>query len=252
MCIKSCTVIILSCDRTGLLLSCLHALEQAISSARQLVPSFEIVVVDNAGRFPIAQPELPGSPKLIRVDTHHSFAAANNLAAKGHPAESYLLLNNDVFLHPGALTPLFDLLTKEPRTGIVGTRLHYPDGSVQHAGVGFGEIPDGGGSHIGIGNAPATVAQTVQHPQAVTGACMLIRDQTWQQLEGLSLRYDFGSEDVDFCLRAGQHGWRIACCPGPSSLHLEASTPGRIERDVPSRIQFTSLWKEKITHDIPS
>ncbi len=78
---------------------------------------------------------------------------------------------------------------------------------------------------------------------------MLVRRAVWRELEGLDERYGFGLEDIDFCLRARQRGWRVLCCNDVDSLHFESTTPGRQALDVPSRKRFMRQWKGRFTVD---
>jgi GT2 family glycosyltransferase len=72
---------------------------------------------------------------------------------------------------------------------------------------------------------------------------MMVKSTVWEEAEGMDEEYNFGLEDIDFCLRARQRGWNIVCSNRFDSLHFEAMTPGRIERDVPSRKRFMDTWK---------
>jgi GT2 family glycosyltransferase len=203
----------------------------------------QIVVVDNASTLPYRREDFPQpNTHLLRLDRHHGFAAANNIASREIPNENYLLLNNDVLLADEALAHLFSIFQTEPGVGICGTRLVFPDGSVQHAGVVFG-IGDTGPYHLHRCRRSRLVPRLDQDYQAVTGACMLVRRKVWDELDGLCEDYGFGLEDVDFCLRARQLGWRVRCSNASESIHFESMTPGRIERDRPARQLFMARWK---------
>lgn len=189
-----------------------------------------------------------GGAELIRLDGHHSFSRANNLAARHLPAANYLLLNNDVLLAPSAIGEMLGLFRRIPQAGICGARLVFPDGSLQHAGVVFG--PGQQGPYHLLRAQPSHLMPRLEREfQAVTGACLLIRGELWDELGGLDESYPFGLEDIDFCLRARQLGWRIFCCQDSESLHFESMTPGRVKLDVGSRKQFMSRWQGHYTID---
>lgn len=78
---------------------------------------------------------------------------------------------------------------------------------------------------------------------------MLIRDTVWQQIDGLDEAYPFGLEDIDFCLRARQNGWRVVCDSSVDSLHFEAATPGRSKLDRSSRQLFMKRWTRRYMID---
>jgi GT2 family glycosyltransferase len=239
------TVIIVSRDLEGVLAHCLHALRAALAHDGG---AHAIVVVDNGSPAPY-DPGLVGADvDLLRLDVPTSFAAANNRAARRRPAGAYLLLNNDVFLHPHAIADMRRVLADRPDVGICGTRLRFPDGTIQHAGVVFG-----GGSrgpyHVRRRRPDVTAPRGDREWQAVTGACMLVRRVVWDELGGLDETYPFGLEDIDFCLRARSCQWRVYACNGTDSLHFESLTPGRVQLDVASRRVFMERWQGRYSID---
>jgi len=132
--------------------------------------------------------------------------------------------------------------------GLCGTRLISPDGTIQHTGVRFG--PGGiGPYHVSHGQPSAIVSRLNGEFQAVTGACLLIRQSTWDHLGGLSGEFAFGLEDIDFCLRARQKGYRVCCSCRTDSLHLESMTPGREKPDTRSRRVFMNKWRGRYAID---
>ena len=185
---------------------------------------------------------------MIRLDSHTAFSRACNRAARTQPNDYYLLLNNDVLLAEGTLASMVAVLNEDPGIGICGSRLLFPDRTIQHCGVVFG----GGeqGPYHCFRHQPTHIVPRGRQPfQAVTGACLLVRQQVWRQLGGLDEAYDFGLEDIDFCLRARQQGWKIVCANDTDSLHFEALTPGRVERDIPSRRLFMERWQGRYCLD---
>jgi len=243
------TIVIPTKGLAGLLQRCLEHLQRALRAAG---PRFEpcVVVVDNATEIPLLEEELPALPpaRLIRFDLPASFAEANNAAIRRYPNAYYLLLNNDVLLAESALADMLTLLEQTPNAGVCGTRLVFPDGSIQHAGVVFGP-GDIGPYHLSRRQPSAFVTRLDGEFQAVTGACMLIRRETWDDLGGLSGEFAFGLEDIDFCLRARQKGWRVCCSRRADSLHFESMTPGREQLDIGSRRVFMNKWRGRYAID---
>lgn len=103
-------------------------------------------------------------------------------------------LNDDTEVHPGWLDALTSPLS-DPHVGIVGAKLVYPDGRIQHAGV-YLDSSDGfyGGHHV-TSDAPS------RYVAAVTGACMAVRRDEFLSLGGFDTGYRNGNEDMDLCLR---------------------------------------------------
>lgn len=242
------TAIILSRGMLPLLEQCLAALGRSLEAAG-VGERYTLAVVDNATHPPLPPQRIAAAgAQLLRLDAHHSFARANNLAARRWPAQHYLLLNNDVLLQPETIGEMLAMMERTPQAGICGARMVFPNGDLQHAGVVFG--PGKQGPYHLLRARPSHLMPRVDREfQAVTGACMLIRDELWRKLDGLDEAYPFGLEDIDLCLRARQAGWRIFCCQGSESLHFESLTPGRAKLDVPSRELFMSRWQGRYTID---
>ena len=235
-----------------LLQHCLTALQRA-AEASTLDKNFEVVIVDNASQRPYCLEDFPIRNfcthfEIIRYDRHHSFSKSNNEAAKKCTGDYLFLLNNDVLLHENAIGSMLRLMKSEINVGICGSRLLFPDGTIQHCGTVFGG-GNTGPFHIDRGVPAYLVPRINQERQAVTGACMLISRQLWGELSGFDEAYAFGLEDVDLCLRARQHGWRVFCCNEVDSLHFESMTPGRSALDIPSRKLFMKKWKGSYTID---
>jgi GT2 family glycosyltransferase len=236
------TVIIVSKGLEMMLRFCLKNLILALKQTEHRIKG-DIVVVDNASDFPYGSSHYNAAGiHLLRFDNHVSFSRACNIAVKSKPNDFYLFLNNDVLLHERAISSMINVLFVKPRVGICGSRLLFPDNTIQHCGVVFG-AEEKGPYHCFYKAPNHIVPRGNREYQAVTGACMMVKSTVWEEAEGMDEEYNFGLEDIDFCLRARQRGWNIVCSNRFDSLHFEAMTPGRIERDVPSRKRFMDTWK---------
>jgi GT2 family glycosyltransferase/glycosyltransferase involved in cell wall biosynthesis len=191
------------------------------------------VVVDNAGVADNASvvARHPGA-RRIPLATPTSYARANELAIAEVSTPWVLLLNDDV-------TPLDDhwldrmLVAADADTVAVGAQLVHGrrgllggegvDGLVQHAGIGLRlEGPLTRPLHLGRGTLPE-VQDAVREVPAATAACLLVRTDVHRRVGGLHTGFDYGSEDVDLCLRLGQHG-RIRVALGAVLHHEEGAT----------------------------
>ena len=241
------TIVIPTKDHAGMLQYCLEHLQRALKVASQFEPC--VVVVDNATEIPLLEKDLPSPPAhLIRFDITASFAEASNTAIRRYPNAYYLLLNDDVLLAESALADMQRLLEETPNAGLCGTRLISPDGVIQHVGVVFGP-GDIGPYHVSRGQSSALVSRLDGEFQAVTAACLLIRQSAWDDLGGLSGEFACGLEDIDFCLRARQKGWRVFCSCRTDSLHFESMTPGREKPDTRPRRVFMNTWRGRYAID---
>jgi GT2 family glycosyltransferase len=203
---------------------------------------FEIVVIDNGstdprvlrlyaeagqGRIPFAA-EIEPAPFNFSRQVNRGMARATG--------ELILLLNNDIeVMDDGWLREMvccFDY----PRTGIVGARLVYPNGRLQHAGVivGLGGLAGHwfGGQRQ---NYPGPIARlhVRQSLTAVTGACTLI-SRACLAAVGVFDEMDFGIayNDVDFCLRAVTAGYRVVWTPFATLVHHESASRGSDESNA--------------------
>jgi GT2 family glycosyltransferase len=241
------TIVVPTKDHAGILHYCLEHLQRALKVASQFEPC--VVVVDNATEIPLLEKDFPSSPvRLIRFDIPASFAEANNTAIRRNPNASYLLLHDDVLLAESALADMQRLLEETPNAGVCGTRLISPDGTIQHAGVVFGPGTIGP-YHVSRGQPSSLVSRLNGEFQAVSGACLLIRQSAWDDLGGLSGEFAFGLEDIDFCLRARQKGWRVFCSCRTDSLHFESMTLGREHPDRRARRVFMNTWRGRYALD---
>lgn len=233
------TTVIPSRGLEALLSVCLERLAAALDTVGGA--GHRVVVFDNASPVPYREVDFSVPVELVRADTHHSYAAACNAGAAHAPNDRLLFLNNDVLLQRQTLARMLSTSGDE-RGGICGTRLVFPDGGIQHCGVVFGP-GQRGPYHDHRGQPSGLVPRATRHLQAVTGACMLVRRECFEQLGGFDEGYPFGLEDIDLCLRARQAGWKVICDQSTDSLHFESMTDGRVELDVPSRRRFMERWQ---------
>ncbi|MBV9813215.1 MAG: glycosyltransferase family 2 protein, partial [Acetobacteraceae bacterium] len=117
----------------------------------------------------------------------------------------------------------------DPSVAVVGAKLLYPNRTVQHAGVvmGLGGLCDHAYRHAPR-RAPgyAWRAGLAQEVSAVTGACLLTRRSIYDRLGGLDERYASAFNDVDFCLRVREAGYRVVFAPAAELIHHEGFTYG--------------------------
>ncbi|MGJ0506146.1 MAG: glycosyltransferase family 2 protein [Methylocystis sp.] len=223
-------------------------------------PLKELVIVDNGS----VEPEtfalferLRGHPDvtILRQDEPFNFARLINAGARAARGEVLALVNNDVEARsPDWLSPLVRLAI-DPRVGVVGAKLLYENGLVQHAGIVLGIR--GLTGHAGSGRAaddpgPYAMLTTTRRVSAVTGACLLTRRQVFEELGGFNEDFVIEYNDVDYCLRAGAAGYAVVCAAAPALLHKEGSTrqarPLR-EQEVLDRSLFMQRWGHALIND---
>ena len=209
-------------------------------------PEMEIIVVDNGSTDPEVlslYQRMANGPCSFRADVQaepFNFSRSINRGVALAQGDHILLLNNDIeVISPDWLKEMVSCMAYE-RTGIVGARLLYPDGSLQHSGVivGFGGLA----GHWYVGEpadcpGPMGRLRVRQSFSAVTGACMLVSRACLTAVGPLDeIKFAIAYNDVDFCLRAIKAGFRIVWTPFATLFHHESATrgsdvtPDKIER----------------------
>jgi GT2 family glycosyltransferase len=161
------------------------------------------------------------------------FAGANNFGAQIARGRKLLLLNSDVMpKRSGWVGDLLRIYQSLATPGLVGVKLLYEDGSVQHAGMAFRKYSGWGNlwinDHPLKGQSPSGLSGT-KEVDAVTAACTLIETDLYRKLGGLSEDYIVGDfEDSDLCLRAREAGHRNYVALDIELYHLERQSQDRI------------------------
>lgn len=238
------SVLLVLHNRAELTLRCLRSLPAAAGP----VP-FEVVVVDNASTDATGAllARLRGATVLRNADNRH-FVAGVNQAAAAARGRLLLLLNNDTEPAPAAIAAAVATLDADARIGAVGGKLVLPDGRLQEAGcIVWG---DGRTTGVGRGDDPAALEHAWRRPvDYVSGAFLLTPRAVFAALGGLAEELAPAYyEEVDYCARVWQRGWRVVYEPGASVAHFEfaSSQPGAAwELQERNRARFAArqaLW----------
>lgn len=216
-------------DGLGLLRACLQGLLE-----RTDYPALEVLVVDNQSvqadtlAYLDALAQDP-RVRVLRFDAPFNYSAINNFAARHARGRVLGLINNDIEVTAGHWLREMVAEVMVPTVGAVGALLLYPDGRIQHAGVilGIGGVA----AHPWCGMPRDCDGQMgrlrlVQELSAVTGACLLLRREVWDAVNGLDEALPVAFNDVDLCLRIRAAGYRNLWTPHAVLIHNESATRG--------------------------
>jgi GT2 family glycosyltransferase len=252
------SVVIPTRDRADLLGRCLGTLFEVTQ-----YPDVEVVVVDNgsteaevAALLRAASARWP--VRVLRDDGPFNFSRLNNRGVEEASGDIVVLLNNDIEIVEADWMREMASHALRPEIGIVGARLLYGDGSVQHAGVALGV--GGIASHYGAGESAdaqghAGRLRLIGGVSAVTGACLAIRRDRYRMLGGMDEALPVAYNDVDFCLRARDRGWRVVYTPHATLIHHESRsrgydvTPEKARRLVQDAATLRQRWPQAVGND---
>ncbi len=249
-------VVIVSWNVRDLLDACLRSLLADVAGSDLAA---EVWVVDNAStdgtpervadRFPTV--------RLVANRENLGFAAGNNVAlreiSRAHPSVSHIwLLNPDTEVLPGATAALVSALETHPGAGIVGPKLLYADGALQHSAFRFPglmqllfecfPLPPRLYDTPLNGRYPHRCYEgeacfPVDHP---LGAAMMARRETVTQVGLLDEGYRMYCEEIDWCWRMRKAGWRALCVPAARVIHHAGQSSAQVP--IPS---FINLWTSR-------
>lgn len=278
----SLAVVIVNWNVAGHLQRCLRSLSRALP--RVPASRTEVWVVDNASTdesVPLVRREFPWV-RLVALEENIGFAAANNVALwllallrhphpmysrswawvqrlahepTGQPPAAVLFLNPDTEVAEGSVAYLWETLFANARTGVVGPRLFYPDGSHQHSGFRFPSL-----AQVFLDFFPlhgrlldsrlnGRYARLFYEGQAsfpvdfVLGAAMMARRDVIEQVGGFDEGYWLYCEEMDWARRVRAAGWEIRVDPRAHVVHYE----GQSSRQFRGRA-FVALWRSRFRY----
>lgn len=257
------TVIIPTRDRLELLQDCVSSLYATNDPDR-----FEVIVVDNRSIEPSTLDWLAKSKRELRnfqvvtADIEFNWSRLNNLAISQSTGNVFVLLNNDTRSRtPNWLDRMAEYATRRD-VGTVGAQLLYENGTIQHAGVvvGYGGCAD----HVYRGIRPSSKGhmyispETPRNVSAVTGACLGTSRRVIDSIGRFDEKFRVSFSDVEFCLRAQQHGFLNVYAADVVLYHFESQSrakknlPGdeeRMRRVVSVRLPRDPYYNDNLSLD---
>jgi GT2 family glycosyltransferase len=257
----SVSIIIPTRDSADLLRQCLLSLFDSLS---EYPGKTEIIVVDHESRKKethalLREFQAQHGIRVVSFAGAFNWAAINNSAAQSATGDLLVFLNNDTMVLSRDWLVEFASQLARPSVGVVGARLLYEDGTVQHGGVLLGVF--GGAIHEGVGQSVENggyMGRTVlqRNALAVTGACMATRAALFRQLGGFdesNLGVEFN--DTDYCLRVHDRGQSVIYTPFATLYHFESKSRGfskteeQERRNLAERSFVSANWRQYLEHD---
>ena len=188
---------------------------------------------------------------VIETGANLGYAGGNNVGLRATEAPFAVLLNPDVYVRPDWLARIIRPFHADPRTGIVGCKLYYPDGQTLQHGGGYLTPPRALPGHFGIGERDVGQCDEQKEVDYVIGAALALRRQMLDDIGLLDDNFFLYYEDVDLCYRAWASGYRVLYEPAATAVHVESATtvknsPAYLRRFHTGRWRF--LLKHYPTH----
>ena len=227
---------------------CLASLQEHQETER-----FEVIVVDDCSTDETAEsiPRMPGLVYL-RNEANSGFIASCNRGAQKARGNYLIFLNNDTLVRRGWLTPLFDTFAEEPRAGIVGSKLLYPDGRLQEAG---GIIwRDASAWNYGkFDDAQKPEYNFLREVDYCSAAALMIPKPLFESVGGFDSRYAPAYyEDTDLAFKVRRAGYKVLYQPLSEVVHYEGTTGGtdlstgaKKHQDI-NRSTFAERWASEL------
>lgn len=254
------SIIIPFCDKPELLTQCIKSVIE-----KSTYPNYEILLVSNNSIQTETHDlikQLTTSHSFVRCITYNipfNYSQINNYAVTHAEGEYLLLLNNDteVINHDWIEAMLEHAQRQE--IGCVGAKLFYKNDTIQHGGVILGVSGIAGHAHHFIDrHADGYYGRLVatQNFSAVTAACLMIKKETYIKVDGLDEQnLPVAFNDVDFCLRVAEKGYRNLWTPYATLYHYESlsrgddDTPAKRRRAQGEALHMRSKWCNQIQRD---
>ena len=197
--------------------------------------------------------------KYVRDEQAFNFARLMNLGRKHAEGEYLILLNNDTELITPDWIEAYIEQVQRPEIGVAGCKLLFVDETIQHAGViiGLGGVAGHGlirQSRYGPGYF--NYINLLNNYSALTAACIMVRTEVYDKVKGFSEEFEVEYNDVDFCLKVIEAGYRNLYIPHIELFHYESisrghphSTSESYKRHVFEVTSFRNKWMKYVEND---
>lgn len=224
-------------------------------------PDYEIIVVENNSETKEIYDyykalEHNERIHIVKYEGDFNYSRINNFGVSFARGKYVLLLNNDMKVITREWMEELLMYAQRPDVAAVGGKLYYADNSIQHAGIviGLGAHRAAGHTHYKDDKMHLGYMGRLCYAQdvtAVTGACLLVGREQYDQVGGLDENFSVAFNDVDFCLKLRKAGYLNVFTPFCELFHYESKTRGMEEGEKLKRFQnevalFREKWKEEL------
>ncbi|MBS1709419.1 MAG: glycosyltransferase family 2 protein [Armatimonadetes bacterium] len=225
--------------------------------------NFEVVVVDNAssdGSADMVAAEFPEF-RLLRQTKNLGFTGGHNLAIAERKGHDVALLNSDTVVHPGAIRTLTSYFKEHPEAGIIGPKLLNPDGSLQFSCRRFPNPVAAAFRNTFLGRmfpnnkyVREYLMQDWEHEQPrevdwLSGAALFARGEVVDKVGVLDDSLFMFCEDVDWCKRTWQAGWKVVYVPEAVITHAIGRSTDKVANKMIVRFH-RSMFRYYMKHDV--
>lgn len=166
---------------------------------------------------------------VVTWKSDFNYSAINNFGAGYANGTYYVLLNNDIEIITNHWMEEMLGNCQREEVGIVGARLLYPDNTIQHAGIVLGIGGIASNMFVGMKKERGGYLQKAMIQldySAVTAACMMVKRDVFEQVNGFTEALAVAFNDVDFCLKVGKEGYLVVYNPKVIAYHYESKSRG--------------------------
>ena len=195
--------------------------------------NLEVIVSDNGstdGSVSIITQQFP-QVRLVRLDQNYGFAKGYNLTLEKVEADYFALINSDVEVQPGWLTPIIDLLEKDKFNAACQPKLlSYNNRNIfEYAGGAGGWLDSFGypfarGRIFDVSEVDKGQYDSIERVFWVTGAAMVIRSEVFRQMKGFDNYFFAHQEEIDLCWRMQLSGYKLFANPSSVVYHVGGGT----------------------------
>jgi glycosyltransferase involved in cell wall biosynthesis len=194
----------------------------------------------------------PHRPINYKLNSEFNFASKINFMAKFAKGEHLVIFNDDLEVIAGEWLSSLLEFSQQEEVGVVGSKLLFPDGKLQHVGMVLGI--NGYPAHIYHSAKPDFPgyrgdANLIRNYSAVTGAAMMVKKKLFDELKGLDENFRIDYNDTDFCMRVAEKGYRNVYTPYSLFYHHESAvlSSGRLNNKETEL--FRRKWKKYLNND---